>query len=319
MTKTHFLESADLLTVDAEKDTWTVRLINAGRGSSGVYSEALLESYHHAFDGALSFENHPTTPTGPQARNFTQIVGRVVGETWLDRDENNILGVYGEYKPDKNHRERLMEYKDQLGLSIFIAGEGRAEESTGDFIVESFDAQDPYRSVDVVIAAGRGGRFEESLKKMYGDRVGESLDKPGANTSAQEHRKKEQGMEEADQKRLDALLTAVEALVSASQAKTEQVAQVEADSKAVAAAVESFAAQSAAIDAAELLPSQVEALRAEAKKGTDVAPLIESAKKIRDEVKAAVVAESKTQGFTATGRILGENDDWAPSGFGGSK
>jgi len=47
--------------------------------------------------------------------------------------------------------------------------------------------------------------------------------------------------------------------------------------------VEAYSAAETAITGAELLPSQVNSLRAAAKRGEDVAPLIEDAKKIVGE------------------------------------
>lgn len=279
MTTKNLLEAATLVEA-SETGTWRVRLISEGKGSSGIYPETLMEDYSHAFNGALSFENHPVGWDGPQGRNFTQIVGKVVGETWVDTDERGKKGIYANWEPDPDHRERLTRYKENLGLSIYIEGDGHVDED-GEFVVDSFNANDPFRSVDVVIAAGRGGRFEESaLREIYSSRRGDK--EPSVETSARGNKKKDtQDMEiEELGKAVEALTQTVQSLVDAGTAKAEEAAQIEADNAAVE---ERVAAVTAGLDAVEsaredLLPTQVDRLRAEAKKGVDVAPLIEQAK-----------------------------------------
>jgi len=299
-TTKHLLESASLATDAPNADgTWKVRLISEGQGSSGYYPGEMLESYHSALDNCLSFQNHPED--GPHTRNFTQIVGRVVGETWVEKDEDGLVGVYGNYQPDPDFKPKLEMYKDQLGLSIFIEGDGREDEN-GNFLVESFNGDDPYKSVDVVIAAGRGGRFEESLKKIYSDRVSESENKPGVD-SAQDTNTKEQHMTPEQLKELTesiakAVVESLAPLKEALAAKDEKQVTVE---EALAAYAETVKA----IDEADLFPSQAESLKARAAKGEDVTDAIAEAKKIKDEATKAV-AESKTDPVFA-GRVLGES------------
>lgn len=298
----HLLESADLVSDSANADgTWKVRLISEGRGSSGTYSAALLEDYHTAFDNVLSFEVHPEK--GPEHRTFKQIVGRVVGETWIEKDENGHVGIYGNYLPDEDLRPKLERYKDRLGLSIFIEGDGK-EGANGEFLVESFNGEDPYRSVDVVIAAGRGGRFEESLRKIYTDRVAEDAagSQPGAEASAQDITKEQHMTPEQFTELQETLKAAiVESMKTIAEAKVEKDEHEITLEEAVAA----YAEQVKAIDEADLLPTQAESLKAKAAKGEDIADALEEAKKIRDEARAAVqTVESFNQ---PRGRVLGES------------
>src|SRR5690606_37375628 len=171
MKNVNLIEAGTVLSENPSEDgTWRVRLINEGQGSSGYYAAELLETYHHAFDNVISFLNHPVSGpetrnfteiagrvevSGPETRNFTEIAGRVVGETWLDTAEDGTLGVYANWRPDPDYKAKLETYKDSLGLSIYISGAG--EDRDGVFHVTEFDTEDPFRSVDVVIAAGRGG------------------------------------------------------------------------------------------------------------------------------------------------------------------
>lgn len=293
--KKHLLEAATLVEADTEAETWKVRLINEGRGSSGVYSAQLLEDYGHAFNGAISFLNHPQS--GPETRNFTEIAGRVEGEVWKEKGADGTLGVYANWRPDDDHRAKLERYKDKLGLSIYIAGTGEVEDD-GEFHVKEFDVEDPFRSVDVVIAAGRGGRFEitESYRQIYESaRIVES-EKPSV-TSAVEERKLE--MEKDVEERFSALETLLTSLVAKDDKATAEAAQVTADAEAGKIAVEAYDEAVTAIDAAELPEKVVESLRKQAKAGVDVTPLIEQAK----EMKSALV-ETLSES-AASGRDFG--------------
>lgn len=300
MVTKNLIESGAVLSESEGDDgTWRVRLINEGKGSSGYYSAELLESYKHAFDNSISFLNHPSA--GPEARNFTEIAGRVIGETWTERAEDGTLGVYANWMPDPDHKRKLETYKDRLGLSIYISGSGESAED-GTFRVTEFDAEDPFRSVDVVIAAGRGGRFEitESMKQMYESRRSDSIE-PGV-TSAQEERKLE--MEKDVEERFTALETLLTSLVAKDEAVKAEAVQAEADKTAVAEALASYAAAVKAIDEAELPAKVVESLRAAALEGTDVAPLIEQAKAIKEATEEA--ASVRVTEAAPAGRVFGE-------------
>ena len=306
MTKRNLLEAASVVgDATTEDGLWKVRLINEGRGSSGVYSADLLEEYKHAFNDVLSYLNHTDDPT---KRNFTEIVGAVEGETWTERAEDGTLGIYANWRPDEDHRRKLETYKNRLGLSIFIAGDGEVRDD-GEFHVTELDATDPFRSVDVVLAAGRGGRFEvtESLRESYDSRRSESRE-TGGTVPLDENRK------EIMEEKLDKLIEMMALLVAEKTAQAEKAAQVEADAAAVEAAVSAYDSAVVQIDSAELLPSQVEGLRAAAKRGEDVAPLIEAAKKVKSDAEEAITARL---GESAPGREFGSSTtEYKLKGFG---
>ena len=294
MTKRNLLEAASVVgDATTEDGLWKVRLINEGKGSSGVYSAELLESNKHAFDNVLSYMNHTDDPT---KRNFLEIVGSVEGETWTETAEDGTLGIYANWKPDEDYKRKLETYRDRLGLSIYISGDGEVGDD-GEFHVTELDATDPFRSVDVVLAAGRGGRFEvtESLRESYASRRGESRE-TGGTVPLDENRK------EIMEEKLDKLIEMMALLVAEKTAQAEKAAQVEADAAAVEAAVSAYDSAVVQIDSAELLPSQVEGLRAAAKRGEDVAPLIEAAKKVKSDAEEAITARL---GESAPGREFG--------------
>lgn len=297
MTKRNLLEAASLVSESASEDgTWKVRLISEGKGSSGVYTAELLENHHSAFDDVLSFKNHPTGWDGPETRDFTMIAGEIKGSTWVETDERGLKAVYGNYLPDPEYRDKIERYKDKLGLSIFIEGSGYVDETTGDFIVDWFNPSDPYASLDVVIAPGARGKFLENARKVYDARRSESEKTPGAPPA---ERKDNENMElEKVVEAVEALTAQVTALVADKESAKAQEAQANADAQAVAEALETFESAVKAIDEADLLAPQRESLLSAAKRGEDVAPLIESAKAVKAAALEAVqVNESHGRDF----------------------
>lgn len=295
--KRPLLEAASLIGESAREDgAWKVRLISEGQGSSGFYSRELLEEHYSVFDDILSFHNHPVGWDGPEARNFTEIVGEIVGDVWVEDDERGMAAITGWYLPDPQHKDKLERYKKKLGVSIYAMGEGEFDENTGNFKVTSF-IEDPYNSLDVVIAAGARGQFLESMKKIYESRTGSN--KPEVTSASDTERIT---MDEEMKAAFKSLTDLIAPLVAKEQASQHAEAQAEADEKAIEAAVSSYDAAVKAIDEAELLAPQVTALRAEARKGVDVAPLIENAKAIRD----AAIEAAKPQEGAARGVVLGE-------------
>lgn len=318
-TKKHLFEAATLIGDSPSEDgTWKVRLISEGKGSSGTYTAEFLESNHSALDDLLSFTNHPTGWDGPQERDFTMIAGELAGKTWIEKDERGLTAVYGNYRPDPDHKGKLERYKSKLGVSIYIEGSGFLNES-GEFIVDWFNPEDPYASLDVVIAPGARGRFEESMKKMYAQRGAENKP-PTASVVGNE---KTKGLSLVEMKEIGDKLLALEALVKTLADVKAVEAQAEADSSAVEAEVDKrVSAISASLEAiesarAELLPGQIKSLTESARKGQDVTEDIASAKAVVAEAKTVLVVEP---GVQETGR-LGESAgvEYTLRGFGGDK
>lgn len=301
-----FIESAAIVNSDTDAETWRVRLIQEGQGSSGYYSASLLENFGHAFDNTVSYLNHTDDVS---KRNFTEIAGRVVGRVWTEREADGKVGLYANWRPDDDHRRKLEQYRDALGLSIFINGEGRYDDEKDTILVESFDADDPFRSVDVVVAPGANGRLlTESLKRIYEDRdTATSDEKPGV-TSALEERVLE--MEKDVEERFAALENLLNTLVTKEQAVKAEAAQAEADENAGRIAVEAYDAAVKAIDEADLPVAVVETLRKSACEGADVTPLIAQAVAIKEASEADVQDR-----LSESGRVLGS----AKSKFGAWK
>lgn len=314
----HLFEQATLIGESANADgTWKVRLISEGKGSSGTYTRELLENHHNALDDLLSFKNHPGIWDGPETRDFTMLVGEIIGETWVENDERGLASVYGNYLPDPEYKDKLERYKKKLGVSIYIEGSGYLDEQ-GEFIVDWFNPNDPYASLDVVIAAGARGRFEESMKTMYAQRSAEHK----TSTASVEEKRKTLTMEKDVEERFDALEQAIQGLVTSKQ----EEAKTEADAAAVEAAVtEKTEAIKASVEAvesakADLLPTQHKALLESAWNGEDVSAAIEREKTIAKEAREAAGGAGNDNGGES-GR-LGEaasTEGYVLKGFGEKK
>lgn len=139
--------------------TFPVVIVTEGEGSTGVYPARLMnEASAAAFENVGSHPNHPADPQKPQQRNPMGLIGRVVdvrrGE---DRGKRALTG---RFKPGSPEVAAYVEqFADLLAISIYARGIFASRSDDGKPIIESFDASWPYRSVDVVLAAGAGGRF----------------------------------------------------------------------------------------------------------------------------------------------------------------
>ena len=288
----HLLEAATLVGESASEDgTWKIKVISEGKGSSGIYTAELLEKHHSAFDDVLSFKNHPTGWDGPETRDFTMIAGEISGATWVDTDETGRKAIYANYLPDPEYREKIERYRNKLGLSIYIEGSGYENEA-GEFVVDWFNPNDPYSSLDVVIAPGARGKFLENARRAY-ESVTTDSEKPSV-TSAVDKEKRIK-MDEKALEAINALTTAVTALVAKDEAVKAEAAQAEADENAGRDAVEAYDRAVSAIDAAELPEKVIESLRKQAKEGVDVAPLIEQATAMKEAL-ATSFSESESHG-----------------------
>jgi hypothetical protein len=149
--------------IDADKSVFPVTIITEGEGSSGIYRREMLQENTHAFPkGTKSFIDHPKDPTKPWERSLTSIAGKLVEDAQYV-EEDGVGMLKSKLKVDSRWREFVEEYKDVIGLSIYIGAYGDNEEN-GKVVVESFDSEDPYASVDIVVAAGRGGRFDQAIE-----------------------------------------------------------------------------------------------------------------------------------------------------------
>lgn len=185
MTK-RFHESTGASAKSLGNGVFEAKVIQPGWNKSGTryYSEALLKDFGPATfrEGRPCFANHPTQAEFENGRDVTKIWGRLIADSEYREDGADGPGLYAPVKVRNEYIEFVDEYKDSIGMSIFASGEGVKGEAEGKegLLVETFDSEDPYTSVDFVVAAGAGGKVQHMLESFVP--VTEAL----ANTRRQE-------------------------------------------------------------------------------------------------------------------------------------
>jgi hypothetical protein len=305
------IHEAGTIALDLATKAFRVCLITEGAGSSADFKrEFFVQKNAEALAGSLSFPAHPMDLEKPEHRDPLSAIGQI-GDTITIEEHDGKMGFWGEYIPAKSKpqiAEYLAEFGPKLGLSIYQDSDGHNDPATGRWIAESLDASDAYKSVDLVVAAGRGGKFEK---------VAEALGLlPKASATAGEEEVSPMEIKEVNDS-VVALAKVVEGLVSTLEGKAKADLQVEADTSAVNKAVEGrlgdYDKAVSLITEAKLTESQTASLRALALKGEDVAPHIEDAKKILAEAKALAADPDGTKKIVES--HLGGGEDKTDSGF----
>lgn len=254
---------------------WRVIVAKPGQGSSGFYSEDLFrrDAGKIIAPGGQAFINHD------DSRNPKDMIGTYPeGSFWSEDDK----AVVSELEVFSHWKDFVEEVGPHCGISLYAVGEQDGEGNVTEF------HEDALNGADLVARPGlTGSKIAEKLYESA--KAHDSDEKPGAQAQESNERN-EQIMDE----KLDQLIELMSSLVAEKIQKETEEVQVSADEAAVSSAVEAYDASVKAIDEAELLPSQVESLRAAAKAGADVAPLIEEAKKVKTDALAAVQAEVAT-------------------------
>lgn len=275
------------------KGTWEICVIESGEGSSGYYPAEVLErDGAKAFPaGTRMFANHDGWEDMMNGGDIRRLMGKTTSDaTYRD----GALWAEAQFSPQ--WAEWVSEFHDVVGVSISTSGEaeiGTIGEYTGEVITRL--ENDPYTSVDVVVAPGAGGKFVrmlESATRILGDKTPEKS--TVAESSAQTDRKAKENMEEE----IKALKSMVEALVAKQDAADAARAQeaAEADAKALAEAdkFDAFAAVETVTEAKlskALHTRVVEAIKAG---NHDVDKLVTEAKEIQDSVAAELVESAET-------------------------
>ena len=306
-------EAASLPKVKSADGTYRVCIIDEGEGSSGSYQRELFRASEALkFTGLPSFLNHPMDPAKPHLRPVESIAGRLVGDVALEEHDGKF-GFWTDFKPRKEYADFVEEFADVIGVSIYMSAEGETLDD-GRLLVESF-VKDAYSSVDIVVAAGRGGRFkraEESLRAIDTSLGIPEGTKPTAEASAGE--KEEERMDEKD---ITAIAAATAAAITeslkpvldfvtesaASKADKDQTeATAEALDTARAEGAKAAAESLTAIDAAGLPQKIAEGFKAQVLKGADVTEKVAEAKEI-----ATAVAESADDAGDKPGTVVIES------------
>lgn len=215
----------------AEADTtapvrYPVKVIQPGWGSSGYYSEAVLQAAAHMFEGAQMFWNHPKSSDNYERpeRDLRDLAG-VLMNTHYEESNASGAGVYGEAIVFEPFRETLDEIAPYIGVSIRAGGkvhEGEAEGRAG-MLVDSIDL---VQSVDFVTRAGAGGkvltRFAEAA------RVPDDLNESNASKTKEDDMELQEALDTiAEQKTtISGLEKRIEESAAALKEANEQLARV---------------------------------------------------------------------------------------------
>lgn len=277
-----------------QKDgTFRICVINEGQGSSADWPRDFFEGERgranaDVLSGVISFPNHPRDFDRPEDRDPMTAIGRIGRQVDIEEHDGK-LGFWADYIPSKRAgvAEHLEEFGDKLGVSVFCEGETRTNIATGREEAVALDPTDPYCSVDVVVVAGRGGKFAKQLAESH-RRFAEEASAPAGEENEETQMDKE-AFEAGIAELKNAFTSAIQALADKLDGKAQADAQVEVDEKAVEAAVESkldeYDKAVEAITEAKLTESQSSELRARARKGEDITGAIETAKKVLAEAR----------------------------------
>lgn len=257
---------------------WKVVVARPGVGSSGTYSEDMFRRDAHKIiaPGAQSFINHD------DSRNPKDMIGIFPESAYWD-DETKA--VVAELEVFSHWKEFVEEVGPHCGISLYALGESD-EDGNVTAIIE-----DRLNGADLVARPGLVG--SGLAEKLYESAIAQVSEEKPSVTAAQEERKLE--MEKDVEERFGALETLLTSLVTDKQAAQAEAAQVAADEKVVEERLDAYDAAVEAIEAAELPADAAKSLRAEARKGVDVAPLIEFAKTVATGA-VTRIAEAQDQG-----------------------
>lgn len=291
-TGTYIQESAKLSSRN-DDGSYDVVIITEGTGSTGVYAAELMrEDQAILFENAPSFMNHPIDPSKPYLRDVMSISGRFTNlRAGVSEGKAAILG---RFKPRREYAEFVEEFHDVLGLSIFSLANGEKDD-TGKVVVESFADVDPYRSVDIVVAAGRGGKFqraEESARTIEASLGHPEGTTPGAAPAPGTHTQEEGIMKPEDITALAEALTngvkaALEPVITFVTEQKTAAEAAAAGAPAAGEAIKSAISSAAAIEAAGFGETLKASLLKDLEAGKDVTAAIEFAKTVTAEAAAA--------------------------------
>lgn len=288
---------------------WLVNIAVPGQGTTGKYSAAMLAEYGpKAFPpGTKSYFKH----NKPEDRDPRDQIGVLKEGAFWNPDEQKLQGYLD---PFARWNPLLEEMGEQAELSMYVMDWEKDSEG-------NITRLGPHRanSIDAVAFGGLAGSgLKEQLFESLVETAIAGFDATPGVTSAQENKDKMTTEEKLDT--IISKLALVESFIAESKATATDKVQAKVDAEAIATAVsesvESYDAKVALIESAtDLLPSQRADLRAAAKKGEEIAPLLESAKKTVEEFKAALTeSAAATSGY---GRVVGStssNEDWTVSG-----
>lgn len=263
---------------------WRVIVAKPGQGSSGFYSEELFrrDAQKIIAPGGQAFINHD------DSRSPKDMIGTYPeGSFWSEEDK----AVVSELEVFSHWKAFVEEVGPHCGISLYALGEQDDEGNVTAFVEDRLNGADLV-SRPGLVGSGLAEKLYESAKSQA----------EKTSTTAVVENGNEMELDKVVEA-LEALTAKISTLVAEKESAVAAEAQVKADEEAVAKAVESYDAAVKAVDEADLLQPQREALLSAAKRGEDITAGIESAKAVKEAaVEAARVSETASVG----GREFGE-------------
>jgi len=147
--------------------TLLIKIIQPGWGSSGYYSEALLQnSVQQYHSGLHNFWNHQTEAEMQERpeRDLRDLASVQVEDAWYDPNGPQGPGLYSRVKPFSQYTEAITEMAPYIGMSHVALGKAKEGEADGRKgpIIESISQ---VRSVDYVTRPGAGGAIIEAFRE----------------------------------------------------------------------------------------------------------------------------------------------------------
>jgi len=155
---------------------WRAILITPGKGSSGVYPEAMLREYGpSAFPkGTHSYVDHPNHDE--EIRSPKNLMGVLSEDAYYE----DGVGLVAELQVMPHWKEFVESVAPHTGLSIYAMGEGEYDDEEDEIVVESLIAN-AQNSVDLVSYPGRPGskladKLYEAARAMIEAEPGELIE-----------------------------------------------------------------------------------------------------------------------------------------------
>ena len=262
-------------------DRWKAVLITPGKGSSGVYTEAMLMEHGPlAFPkGTHSYVDHPVSEG--EIRSPKNLMGVLAEDARFEEG----VGLVAEIEVMPHWKEFVEAVAPHTGLSIYAMGEGRYEED--ELVVESLIPH-VQNSVDLVSYPGRpGSKLADKLYEAAIAMVASEEDVAAADAVVTVNNEKE-GYSDMELKELSDQIAELPNLVAAA------VAEALASSGEAEAEVEgpSVEAVAEALVAADLPEVSRKAVYESIKAGRDLTEAIEAQKAFVESVKSHFKEES---------------------------
>lgn len=143
------------------KNRWRARIVKLGTGSTGVYTEAALETGPLAFPAGTKVNlDHATSEEKWErpAGSVRTLAGAIVTTPTVEGD-----GLFAEIEFSEEVAPFVEQFHEILGLSLKANGWGEEYNEYGLPIVEGF-IPSPLNTVDIVTVAGAGGKLIDLLE-----------------------------------------------------------------------------------------------------------------------------------------------------------